>query len=150
MDNPDKKNIVTENMPHTEILTFPVIDDKNGYLTPLEELQQIPFEVKRIYYIYGTQPNVVRGHHAHKQLKQVLIAISGSMEINCEYLNVKETYHLSSPSQGLLINGPVWRTMENFSDDAVLLVLASEHYKESEYIRSYDEFLKINKNIMLK
>lgn len=150
MDNTDKKNIVTENMPHTEILTFPVIGDKNGYLTPLEELQQIPFEVKRIYYIYGTQPNVVRGHHAHKQLKQVLIAISGSMDINCEYLDVKETYHLSSASQGLLINGPVWRTMENFSEGAVLLVLASEHYNESDYIRSYDEFLKFNKKIMLK
>lgn len=149
MEHGDKK-VVNKNISNVEILTFPVIGDENGYLTPLEEFQQIPFDVKRVYYIYGIKPNVTRGHHAHKQLKQVLIAISGSVDINCEYLDVKETYHLSSPSQGLLINGLVWRTMENFSDGAVLLVLASEHYTESDYIRSYDDFLKLNKNIMLE
>ncbi|EJF90253.1 sugar 3,4-ketoisomerase [Bartonella tamiae] len=127
-----------------KLLNFQAIGNEKGFLVALEEMKQIPFDMKRMYYIYGIQPNITRGHHAHKNLKQVLIAISGSVDIICEYENKQETYTLSSRQQGLLIEGLVWRTMKKFSDDAVLLVIANDFYKESDYIREYDEFLKIS------
>ena len=114
--------------------------DDRGSLIAVESLKEVPFEIKRIYYIFGTKTDVARGFHAHKKLKQLLICVSGSVNIKCEYQDKIETHSLNSPSQGLYMEGLVWREMFDFSPDAVLLVLASDFYNESDYIRSYDDF----------
>ena len=126
----------------TELIQFPIHGDERGSLVALECEQDIPFKVRRVYYIYGTQPGVPRGFHAHRKLKQILIAVSGSVTIDCEYLTKKEKFILDSPEQALLIEGLVWHEMHNFSENCVLLVLASEHYCEEDYIRNYDDFKK--------
>lgn len=123
-------------------LTFPPHGDERGQLIALEALSEIvPFEIKRMYYIYDTTPGTVRGKHAHRVLKQVLICVSGACTIECEMPNGDKTEHrLDWPDRGLLIEGLVWREMKEFSKDAVLLVLASEHYDEADYIRDYKVF----------
>lgn len=126
----------------TELLSFPIHGDARGSLVALECFKEIPFAIKRIYYIFGTQKNIPRGFHAHKELKQILISVSGSVTIHCEHNLHKRTYHLDSPDKGLLIEGLVWREMHDFSPNCVLLVLASEHYCEADYIRDYDIFKK--------
>lgn len=118
--------------------------DERGQLIALEEMSSsIPFEVKRIYYIYDTTPGTIRGRHAHKKLRQILICLSGACTVECEMPDgSKSACRLDWPSKGLLIEGFVWREMKEFSKDAVLLVVASEHYDESDYIRDYEEFKK--------
>lgn len=122
---------------------FPVHGDQRGSLIAIEHNIDIPFSVLRTYYIYGTKQGISRGLHAHKRLKQVLIALSGSVTILCEYIKKKEYYLLDSPNKGLLIEGMVWREMYNFSKNCVLLVLANEHYDEQDYIRNYEEFISM-------
>ena len=126
-------------------LSFSFHGDERGKLIALETLSdQLPFEVKRMYFSYDTTPGTVRGRHAHRQLKQVLVCVSGACTIECEMPDgAKAEYRLDWPDKGLLIEGLVWRNMRDFSKDAVLLVLASEHYDESDYIRDYGEFRKI-------
>lgn len=124
----------------TELLSFPIHGDARGSLVALECFKDIPFAIKRIYYIFGTQKDIPRGFHAHKKLKQVLISVSGSVTIHCEHDFYKKKYILDSPDKGLLIEGLVWREMHEFSPDCVLLVLASEHYCELDYIRDYNKF----------
>ena len=116
--------------------------DDRGQLIALESMSdRVPFEVKRVYYIFDTTPGTVRGKHAHKVLKQVLICVSGACTIECELPDGSKVQHrLDWPDRGLLIDGLVWREMKEFSKDAVLLVLASEHYDEADYIRSYNVF----------
>ena len=118
--------------------------DERGQLVALESSSpEVPFEVKRVYYIYDTTLGTVRGNHAHKDLKQVLICLSGACTIVCEMPDGSVSEHrLDWPDRGLLIEGLVWRQMKNFSKDAVLMVLASEHYDESDYIRDYESFKK--------
>lgn len=126
-------------------IQFPQHGDERGKLIALEAMTElVPFEIKRVYYIFDTTPGTVRGKHAHKQLKQVLICVSGACTIECEMPDgtTKSEYRLDWPDRGLLIEGLVWRNMKEFSKDAVLLVLASEHYDESDYIRNYAEFKK--------
>ena len=125
-----------------QLLDFDFKGDERGKLIALEGASsQIPFEVKRFYYIYDTTPGTVRGKHAHKELKQVLICPSGACTIVCEMPDgSRSEYRLDWPNKGLLIEGLVWREMKEFSKDAVLMVLASEHYDESDYIRNYDLF----------
>lgn len=125
-------------------LTFSKKGDEKGWLIAFENNHNIPFDVKRVYYIFGTQPEVARGSHAHKKSKQVLVAVSGSVEIHCEKKDGSKSVHcLDSAEKGLLIEGMVWHTMENFSPDCVLLVLADDYYDESDYIRNYEQFLKM-------
>lgn len=118
--------------------------DDRGKLIALEELsEQVPFPVKRFYYIYDTTPGTVRGKHAHRNLRQLLICASGACTIVCERPDGARSEHrLDWPNKGLLIEGLVWREMKDFSKDAVLMVLASEYYDESDYIRDYEEFKK--------
>ena len=125
-------------------LTFSPHGDTRGQLIAIESLSDlIPFEVKRVYYIYDTTPGTIRGKHAHNVLKQVLICVSGACTIECEMPDGSKTEHrLDWPDRGLLIDGLVWRNMKDFSKDAVLVVLASEHYDETDYIRDYDQFKK--------
>lgn len=115
--------------------------DERGQLVALEEFKDIPFKVKRVYYIYDTLPNVIRGYHAHKNLKQILICIHGSCKIRLDNGKEQEIVPLNKPYEGLFVDNNMWREMYDFSEDAVLLVLASELYDESDYIRNYDEFL---------
>ena len=127
---------------HTTLVPFKVQGDDRGSLIPLEKGCNLPFDVRRVYYIFGTREGVSRGFHAHKKLKQMLIAVSGSVRIVCEYQGQKKEYLLNRPDQGLLIEGFVWREMHDFSPDCVLTVLADEYYNESDYIRDYETFLK--------
>lgn len=129
-----------------EILNFSAITDKRGSLIALENLKDIPFEVKRIYYIFDTKPEFPRGAHAHTNLEQVLIMMDGSCEIMLSDGKISQSIILNRPDIGLYIGKNIWREMKNFSYGAKLLVLASEFYDEKEYIRNYDEFLKVIAN----
>ena len=121
--------------------------DERGQLIALEEGKEIPFHVKRVYYMFDTKENVRRGFHAHRQLEQILICVSGTCKIHLD--NGKETVEvpLDNPMEGLYIANDCWREMYDFSKDAVLMVLASELYDEKDYIRDYQEFLEyVGKN----
>lgn len=127
-----------------KIIDLPEHGDERGGLVAIEELSSCaPFEIRRAYYIFGTKPNVERGFHAHKQLKQLCICVSGACDFVLDDGRSRETVRLDSPKKGLLLGNDIWREMKNFSRDCVLLVLASEHYDEADYIRDYDEFLKM-------
>ena len=118
--------------------------DERGKLIPLEASGvDVPFEVKRVYYIFDTTPGTVRGRHAHRRLSQVLVCVSGACTVVCELPDGTRSEHrLDWPTKGLVIEGVVWREMKDFSKDAVLMVLASEHYDPADYIRDYDQFRK--------
>lgn len=118
--------------------------DERGQLVALEENKDIPFKVKRVYYMYDTKNGIRRGYHAHKSLEQLLICIHGSCKILLDNGEEKEIVYLEKPYEGLYIASNMWREMYDFSEDAVLMVLASDHYVEGDYIRNYDEFLQIN------
>ena len=115
--------------------------DERGQLVALEEFKDIPFEIKRVYYMYDTSEGIHRGFHAHKTLKQILICIHGSCKVLLDNGEEKKIVSLEKPYEGLYIAHNMWREMYDFSPDAVLMVLASEYYDESDYIRDYDEFL---------
>ena len=116
--------------------------DERGQLVALEEHKDIPFELKRVYYMYDTGKGVTRGQHAHKSLEQILICIHGSCKLMLDNGKEKKIVSLEKPYEGLYISNNIWREMYDFSSDAVLMVLASDVYKEEDYIRNYDEFLK--------
>ncbi|MEY8213985.1 MAG: FdtA/QdtA family cupin domain-containing protein [Colwellia sp.] len=126
-----------------ELIDFPALGDKRGELISLEIGQEkiIPFNIKRVYYIYSTAEGVSRGYHAHKDLKQVAICISGKCRMILDDGKHREEVWLDSPTKGLIIESMVWREMHDFSENCVLLVLASEHYDEADYIRDYQEFI---------
>lgn len=117
------------------------IDDARGSLTVVEGTKDIPFEIKRIYYIYNIPAGEYRGTHAHRKLEQLMIAVSGSFDVIADDGSTKVKFHLSKPFEGLYIPQMIWREMSNFSSGTVCLVLASEIYDESDYIRNYGEYL---------
>lgn len=123
-------------------LDFQPLGDERGSLIALEiGLEKVvPFAIKRVYYIYKTKQGVSRGYHAHHNLKQVAICLAGQCRMVLDNGHSREEVLMTSPIRGLLIEDMVWREMHDFSDDCVLLVLASEHYDENDYIRDYDEF----------
>ncbi|WBA13982.1 sugar 3,4-ketoisomerase [Salinivibrio proteolyticus] len=123
-------------------IEFPSLGDERGNLVALEGLKNIPFEIKRVYYLLDMQANVPRGFHAHKEIVQVAICVKGSCDILMDNGQDKEIVTLDSPSKGLLIDVMQWHEMSNFSQDCVLLVLASEHYDETDYIRDYPRFFQ--------
>jgi dTDP-4-dehydrorhamnose 3,5-epimerase-like enzyme len=125
-------------------LDFPALGDDRGSLVALESSETIPFDIKRVYYIFGNRKNVSRGFHAHRNLKQVMLCITGSCQIILDDGESRDSVWLNSPVRGLLVEDLVWREMRNFSPDCVLLVIASEHYNESDYIRDYNEFKKLS------
>jgi len=122
-------------------IDFPTLGDERGSLVALETEKYVPFLIKRVYYIFGTKAGVSRGFHAHKKLQQVAICITGSCRIILDDGQQRSQALLNSPNKGLVIGDLVWREMHDFSEDCVLLVLASEHYDESDYIRNYDDFI---------
>jgi dTDP-4-dehydrorhamnose 3,5-epimerase-like enzyme len=123
-----------------KVIEFPPLGDERGSLVALEAHKTVPFDVKRVYYIFGTQAGVSRGFHAHRDLQQVAVCVTGKCRMVLDDGQQREEVWLDSPTKGLLIGDLVWREMHDFSPDCVLLVLASEHYDETDYIRSYDEF----------
>ena len=124
-----------------KLIEFKNLGDERGNLVSFEGAKNIPFEIKRVYCIYATKENVVRGLHAHKTLKQVAIALSGSCRFVLDNGVTREEMLLNSPTEGLLIDSCLWREMHDFSEDCVLMVLASDHYDEADYIRDYQVFL---------
>ncbi|MEQ9904674.1 sugar 3,4-ketoisomerase [Pectobacterium aroidearum] len=128
-----------------KIIQLQTHGDNRGSLIALEQDQNIPFEIKRVYYLFSTKKNVRRGFHAHKELKQVAVAVRGSCRFLLDDGNEKIELLLDNPAQGLLIESFVWREMYDFSEDCVLLVLADRFYDESDYIRNYDEFIDLAK-----
>lgn len=117
--------------------------DDRGQLIALEEFNDIPFQIKRVYYMYDTKEGVVRGKHAHKKLEQILVCIHGSCKIRLDNGKERKVVPLEKPYEGLYVGSNMWREMYDFSPDAVLMVLASEVYEEEDYIRDYDEFLRL-------
>ena len=119
--------------------------DDRGMLVALEAFNDIPFEIKRVYYMYDTKEGVRRGYHAHKSLEQILVCIHGSCKVLLDNGKEKKIVSLEKPYEGLYIPNNMWREMYDFSSDAVLMVLASEVYREEDYIRDYDTFLQMVK-----
>ena len=122
---------------------FPPHGDDRGQLVAIEAMKDLPFQVKRVYYIYDTLTNVRRGFHAHKNLQQILVCVHGSCKIHLDNGFDTAEVTLDKPFEGLYIANDMWREMYDFSEGAVLLVLASEYYDEADYIRNYDDFIKM-------
>lgn len=122
-----------------------IVDQKNedrpmGHLTPIEGRKDIPFDIRRIYYITKVPENTIRGFHAHKELQQVLLCLNGTVKISVSDPFEKQIFTLDNPSKGLYIGPGLWREMYDFSPAAVLLVIASEYYTEDDYIRDYRRY----------
>lgn len=129
-------------MYNTALIKFKDIQDKYGHLTPIEGNLDIPFSIRRVYYITDVEQGVTRGFHSHRKLHQVLICLNGSVKIRIKNPSEEEIVELNNPSIGLYIGPYVWREMFDFSEGSVLLVLASEYYDENDYIRNYDFYLE--------
>lgn len=125
-----------------KLIDFPVHGNHEGKLVALEKNNEIPFEIKRVYYIWDTVHDAIRGRHAHKDLQQVIICVKGECDFILDDGKTRETVHLNNPAQGLYIRNNIWREFTNFSEDCVVMVLASEHYNPDDYIHDYERFLK--------
>ena len=129
-----------------KLINMHVFGDDRGKLISLESNKNVPFEIKRVYYIFDTVPDQDRGVHAHKNLEQIIIAIDGACQFVLDDGKTRETVWLNRPDVGLYIGKNMWREMKNFSYGCKLMVLASEYYDENEYMRNYDDFLaEVNK-----
>ena len=124
------------------VMHHKVLGDHPGQLVVIEGKNDVPFDIKRVFYIYGTQKDTPRGNHSHYKTKQYLIAVNGSCKVTLDNGKTKKTFDLDEPNKGLFQDALTWGTMHDFSDDCVLMVLASEYYNEVDYIRDYNEFLK--------
>lgn len=122
------------------LITFDKNHQVKGNLTSVTNNKQVPFDIKRIYYLYDIPGGLSRGAHAHKDLKQLVVALSGSFDITLDDGQVKRTFQLSRPNMGLLIPAGLWRELYNFSSGSICMVLASELYDEQDYLRDYNEF----------
>ncbi|WP_319777837.1 FdtA/QdtA family cupin domain-containing protein [Maridesulfovibrio sp.] len=130
-----------------QIIELPKINDNRGNLTFIENSRHIPFDIKRVYYLYDVPGGETRGGHAHKKLRQYIIAASGSFDVVLDDGKTKTKFSLNRSYYGLYIPTMTWRELENFSSGSVCLVLASEYYDPSDYYYSYDEFIKaVKKN----
>ncbi|WP_339666543.1 FdtA/QdtA family cupin domain-containing protein [uncultured Pseudomonas sp.] len=121
-------------------IDLPTRGDDRGSLVAIEAQDSIPFAVNRVYYIFGTQAGVSRGFHAHLALKQLAVCVAGRCRMKLDNGHIREDVWLDSPEKGIFIEGLIWREMHDFSPDCVLLVLASEHYDEADYVRDYADF----------
>jgi dTDP-4-dehydrorhamnose 3,5-epimerase-like enzyme len=122
---------------------FKELGDDRGSLVALEANKSVPFDIKRVYYIFGTKPGVSRGYHAHKSLKQIAICVTGSCRFVLDNGKQREEIVLDKPTTGLVIEDLTWREMHDFTPDCVLMVLASQYYDENDYIRDYQEFINV-------
>ena len=129
------------NPSEARIIELPRITDPRGNLTVAEALNHVPFDIRRAYWVYDVPGGESRGGHAHKRLKQLVIALSGSFTVTLDDGHERQTFLLNHPWQGVVIETGIWRTLDDFSSGAVCLVLASEPYDEEDYIYDYQEFL---------
>lgn len=125
-----------------QIIHFPKISDARGNLSFVESHKHVPFDIKRVYYLYDVPALAERGGHAHKQLKQVIVSIAGSFNVHLDDGKQKAIVTLNKPWEGLLITNRVWRELSNFSGGSSCLVLASDYYEEEDYYRDYDAFIQ--------
>lgn len=130
------------NINNCKIVSLPKIEDARGALTFVENKVHIPFDIQRVYYLYHIHGGASRAGHAHKNLQQVLIALSGSFDVHLDDGESKKLYHLHRSDQGLYIPPMIWREIDGFSSGAVCLALASAAYDESDYYRDYEAFIK--------
>lgn len=136
------------NMNKVKMLEFPQKGDDRGHLVIVEGGVDIPFEIKRAFYIYGSEHDVVRGQHANRKTEFVLINVAGKSKVKVKDGEGNEAiYCLNRPHTGIYLPKMVWKDMYDFSEDSILLVLASEHYDANEYIRNYDDFVKAISNV---
>lgn len=132
---------------NVRMLEFPQRGDERGHLVIVEGAKDIPFDIKRIFYIYGSDPDVVRGQHANRKSEFVLINVAGKSKVKVkDGLGNEAIFCLNRPHTGIYLPKMVWKDMYDFSEDSVLLCLSSEHYDPEEYIRNYEEFVKIVQN----
>jgi len=123
------------------MLTLPVNHRDNGNLTAINNREEVPFDIQRIYYLYDVPGGLSRGGHAHLELQQLVVALSGSFDIIMDDGKVKRTFTLSRPYMGLYVPAGLWRELDNFSSGSICMVLASQPYSEADYFREYKEFL---------
>ncbi len=128
------------------IIDLPKIEDPRGNLTFIEENNHIPFAIKRVYWIYDVPGGQFRGSHAYKELHEFIVALSGSFDVILDDGKEKRRFHLNRSYYGLYMPNLIWRSLENFSTNALCLILASTHYSKDEYIRDYNVFLKLAHN----
>lgn len=128
-----------------ELLEFDKHPSSKGNLSVVQHQKDIPFDIKRVYYLYDVPGGASRGAHAHKELWQLMIAASGSFRVTLDDGKEKQSFYLNRPYQGLLVKPGIWRDLDEFSSGACCFVLASEDYDEGDYIRNYKEFLKYRK-----
>jgi hypothetical protein len=129
-----------------EIIDLPIVHNKSGNITVLENSKNIPFDIKRIYYLYDVPMGAERGGHAHYELKQYIVAASGSFKFLLDDGKNKKEFFLNHPNKALYIKAGIWREMKDFSSGSICLVLASIEYNEADYIRDYDDFLNYRAN----
>ena len=129
-----------------ETIDFKYLEDDRGSLVAIEENIFLPFEIKRVYYIFGTKIGISRGFHAHHNLKQVAVCLSGSCRFLLDDGRNKEEVFLDCPVKGLLIDNYIWHEMHDFSSDCILMVMASDYYNELDYIRDYQTFIQVVNN----
>ena len=134
------------NWDEPQIIDIPIVHDQRGNLSVVEGGDLVPFDIKRLYYLYDVPGGATRGGHAHKNLRQLIIAASGSFDVVLDNGKTRQKYSLNRSYKGLYIPTMIWREIENFSSGAVCMVLASEHYDESDYIYDYNEFLKLKED----
>ena len=130
-----------------KVINFDIHSDNRGNLTSLSENQEIPFKIKRIYYTWDMPNDAIRGGHAHKNLDEVMVCLHGSCDFVLDDGKEKITVTLDKPNNGLYIKANLWRDFRNFSKDCVVILIASELYDTEDYIRDYEEFLKIQKGL---
>lgn len=126
-----------------KLIEFPQKGDDRGHLVIVEGNQDIPFEIKRVFYIYGSDRDVIRGRHANYNTEFVLINVAGTSKVKVDDGTNQKIFSLDRPHTGIFLPKMVWKDMYDFSEDSVLLVLASEHYDAEEYIRDYAQYLKV-------
>ena len=130
-------------MTENKIIHFEIKGDDRGLLVALEENENIPFAIKRVFYIYDTIEGISRGNHSHYSAKQLLVVVNGSCKVTLDNGKKKEIFNLDKPNIGLLQDALIWGSMHDFSSDCVLMVLADSYYDENDYIRNYDDFLEV-------
>ena len=129
-----------ESIENTKFIKFKQLGDERGHLVVIEGNEDVEFNIKRVFYIYGSDPDVVRGQHANRDTEFVLINVCGTSKVRVDDGKEEKVYVLDKPHEGVYIPKMVWKDMYDFSEDSILLVLASEHYDGDEYIRNYDDY----------